>query len=508
MGTNYGKSRFRINLWLLPIWLFVGLPTLAQDQDLPLYRIGDTPLSQQAPLPLVRFSEGFTGIWWPEKNLVLIEARHWPKGKKDNPQATLPLYQIAWPVGSDTLSESSTLRLTQDLSAGLPQMPGTQQRIYQDPSGASMDLTVAVQINDWQVVRLWPQWGLVGLSSRDLAKWQNEIPGWPAVAQKVPDTLWLVGFASTSHFSESAASRTHHWLRRVPFRRALQDSLRVPLPPAPAIPTDYFYQGDQTAYQKLWPGTRTRIVLEVLTDHGHPLLQLTQWVEAARKRSARQPLPADLVAYTDSLFRLPFDQVETFFEPTELARTLRLYYTQVYGPVIPKWLVEQARIYQKDYYRMAEALLRKGRFANPDAWLNGYSEDPEGTLKKLAQDYTFRFFRTLLYRTLEQEDRLFGASRTQQKRMEQQSHRSELDLTNRRANGSLRLSRWVRGSEKWTGTITPGFSGGALLTKEGALSGILLSCPEEEDWGSWHAPTEVTCSRIIPWSEVLRTLRD
>lgn len=465
-----------------------------------------SPETAVSSLPVLRLSNGTTGIWLPAYNLGVAPAiTDWPV---NGLQATLILGQKSLsPTVLAKAKEPYLLAKMDSLARTIPIQEGIRRQ-YQGPSGNVHTVTREWYIRDLEKVKnLGPQNELMVFRSQQLSNrsWDNQQPIDPS------DSFRVIGYPLTSFLGAPNARKAAYWLEDVPFRKKVLDSLGqiTPTPNFPSVQRDP-YDPLSDYYRSDWPLRRTDLLLTLLEEKGDPIFDLIRTLNTQMALTSRRAGNTQLLkAYGPKMqqWMRGWSASSKDARTDSLVTQITLYFQHTHGPSIPTFLVEQARLHQKDYRSLTSALLAKSLLFHPDQWVTDYQQNPNQVLDRLQKDYGFRFFSAMLLET----------RATVRKKRQKNSK----DITNRltqhylrqpkislqEANGSLRTAPLTLDSDTGlliSATLLPGLSGSLVLDPAGHPHGILLVCEPDAEYGQWLSPLAPACSYIIPWETVIK----
>ena len=465
-----------------------------------------SPETAVSSLPVLRLSNGTTGIWLPAYNLGVAPAiAEWPV---NGLQATLMLGQKSLsPAVLAKAKEPYILSKIDSLARAIPIQKGIRRQ-YQGPSGTVHTVTMEWYIRDLEKVgNLGPQNELMIFRSQQLSEYN-----WDDQSATAPSASFRVfGYPLTSFLGTPNARKAAYWLEDVPFRKKILDSLGqvMPTPDIPGVERDPY--DPLTAYYRYeWPLRRTNLLIDLLEEYGDPVFTLVRTLDTqmalTRQRASNEQLllafgPAMKQWMTDWENNSSDDRIDS------LSTQIALYYQYAHGPSIPSFLVEQARLNQKDYRTLTEALLAKSLLFHPEQWVPDYQQDPYQTLARLEKDYGFRFFSAFLAETRStiRKKRLDVPKDIASRLSEHHLRQPKLDL--QEANGTLRaapITLDTNSGQIISATLLPGLSGSLVLDPAGDPYGILMTCTSDAEYGQWLSPLAPSCSYIVPWDAVLR----
>lgn len=469
-------------------------------------QVMQSPETAAISLPVLRLSNGTTGIWLPEYKLGVAPATaEWPV---NGLQATIILGQKSIsPAVLAKASEPYLLAQFDSLARAIPIQEGIRRQ-YQGPSGTVQTVTREWYIRDLEKVRnIGSQNELMVFRSQQLSNrsWDNQQPFGAS------DSFRIFGYPLTSFFGAPNARKAAYWLEDFPFRKKILDSLGYIIP-SPGIPEfDQNPSDPLTAYYRSdWPLRRTDLLLTLLEEQGDPVFDLirtlsTQMALTKRRASSMQLLQAYGPNMEQWLRNTSYNETRT----DSLATQIALYFRHTHGPSIPTFLVEQARLHQKDYQSLTSALLAKSLLFHPDQWVPDYQQSPYQVLERLEKDYGFRFFSAMLLET-----RATVRQRRQEIPQEvtdrlTQHYLRQPKVSLQEANGTLRTAPLTLDPDNGlliSATLLPGLSGSLVFDPEGQPYGILLVCQADAEYGQWLSPLAPSCSYIIPWETVVKDI--
>lgn len=509
--SNYNDMKFLTCL----IFIFLQCLPLAAQDDPPFWR---KPVIQAKDMiyPVIRFTPDHSGVWLPAQDAVVVSLelldRHTINADNKVPELRGAIIgrQQSLPDNLDKL-RARQIRdsLTQVLATG----PGDLVVWRESVSGLASDVMLLEELEDWEVLKRSPRYGIAILYSPELAGYTARVkPENPKNEWSGRDTLHVVGLPQVSHFNDPPPLRRHHWLRERPFRDRILDSLGQDEEGVIAR-QQYLYDPSDPLYSlylEQWPYQRTVLLIDALSNYGHPWFAVSGLLRGMIKQGeSGQSNPAYIRAIHKSLSDI---YRTTVAEQTEekLAKSLQLYFAETPGKLIPPILTEAARFHQKDYHRLARTIQAKSRLSDPGQWLSELQETPVATIDHMKTDYGFVLLDNILHSTLKGASREYETTNQKLQEREAVFHRKERPIASgRQANGSLRISSIIMVSGiPVQGTIAPGMSGAAVLNRDGAPAGLLLPCIEDMAWGAWHPETDLRCTRFVSLADVMAVLKE
>jgi len=471
-------------------------------------QIMQVPGSAMSPLPVLRLSNGTTGIWLPEYDLgIAPTVTDWPV---NGLQATLILGQKSLaPAVLAKAREPYLLAKLDSLAQAIP-IQGGIRRQYQGPSGTVHTVTREWYIRDLEKMgHLGPQKELMIFRSQQLSdyNWNDR------ASAESPGSFQALGYPLSSFFGAPNARKAAYWQEDVPFRKKILDSLGqvAPAPDPPSIERDP-YDPFSAYYRSDWPLRRTGLLLNLLEEKGNPVFGLVRTLSTQMGLTRQQASNRQLL----QVYGPKMEHWMTTWENSSredvidsLATQIGLYYQYAHGPSIPAFLVEQARSHQKDYRSLAKALLAKSLLFHPEQWVVDYQQDPYLTLDRLEKDYGFRFFTTLLLETRATARKMRLDVPADIANRLTQHYLRQPTISLQEANGTLRAAPLTLDTETGqliSATLLPGLSGSLILTPQGDPYGILMVSESDAEYGQWLSPLAPTCSYIIPWKTVMKDI--
>lgn len=465
-----------------------------------------SPETAVSSLPVLRLSTGTTGIWLPKYNLGVAPATtDWPV---NGLQATLILGQKSLsPTVLAKAEEPYLLAKMDSLARAIPVQEGIRRQ-YQGPSGNVHTVTREWYIRDLEKVgNLGPQNELMVFRSQQLSNrsWDDQQTIDPS------DSFRVIGYPLTSFLGAPNARKAAYWLEDVPFRKKVLDSLGqiMPTPDFPSVERDP-YNPLTEYYRSDWPLRRTDLLINLLEKYGDPVFNLVRTLGSqmalTRQRAGNEQL---LRTFDSSMNQWMTDWENGSADDCidSLSTQIALYYQYAHGPSIPSFLVEQARLHQKDYRSLTQAVLAKSLLFHPERWVPDYRQNPYQTLARLEKDYGFRFFSALLTetRSIIRKKRLDVPEDIASRLTQHHLRQPKLDL--QEANGTLRTASLALDTDTGqliTATLLPGLSGSLVLGPLGDPFGILIICESDAEYGQWLSPLAPSCSFIVSWETVVK----
>lgn len=472
----------------------LNLSIMAVGQD---KKWANNPLTQSH---ILRMPDERTAIWLTQYQIGIVPAVDTiPTSTPIKSFPTLVLYQ-RW-LSQDTYDSE------QDSSPKSNKKDGFYERTFQDPVSQQLVISYEKMITDveWRgfldtdkQLEVFYSPTLAHFSEPSFRLSWNEI-----------DQPRAIGYAHKTEHHQPESYKAFHWYKAYPFWQQTMDTLQANHPTL--SPQDiYAYDHNEELSKVLiqnWPFQRSQILIDALTDQGHPVFAMVKGLYLQHERlhkTGKLPTKNQIQKVVQQATDL-----EKTNDIQSLEKQFSYFFYHIHGPLLSPWLVQQAKRYNKDYNTLVQSLLLKSMLFSPNIWVNRYQSNPEDMLNRIEKDYGYQLIKHILITTRQQLNKQYLTKRTNQQELLQKYARQQVYDAPTPITGALfqvpldydQQSLAIRSNN-----FIPGMHGAFIIGAQQAATGILLQCQADGEAGRWEANRTPVCSLIFPWANIISLL--